>query len=211
MDITILITLILILVFFINYILYWILFLKTEMKITKAWDIYTKIYIGIWATPVISIPIITSSFITEISVFQLLWPGFLAIGIIFVVLGVKIGKMALEANKVRGLAKGNYRLKTESPYNIMRHPMYAAWALVFFGLALILDSIIALIITPFFMLFLEFEGYLEEKYLLLPKFGEKYEDYKEKVPCRLFPSPYNGLLIIIAILIVYVGYLNLYA
>ncbi|MHA1436208.1 MAG: methyltransferase family protein [Promethearchaeota archaeon] len=190
--------------------MYWIIYLKTERKRSKKWDSYTFFYLIIWSSIIIIIPVLTSSLITRISVFKALWPGFILIGIVLIILGIKFGKLATNVNKVRGLAKGNFRLITKGPYNIMRHPMYTAWAMSFFGLALVFDSLIALLITPFFIILLEFEGYLEEKYILLPKFKEHYEKYKEKVPDRLFPSPYSGLLIIIAIIAAYVGFLNLF-
>ena len=210
----IILTGILIIIFLINYFLYWIIFLKTERKKSEAWDKYTKIYLTFWLIPIISIPIITSGFFAPflgtVSYFQeiLLW--FILLGIILVILGLKFRSSAMKVNKIKGLAKGNYRLVEKSVYQIMRHPMNFSWAMIFLGLALIFDSLIALIITPFFFLFLEFEGFMEEKYLLIPKFGEEYKKYKEMTSKRLFPTPYNILLIIIAIFIIYVGVLNFF-
>lgn len=209
MSLIIIITVILITIFLLNYLLYWIFFLKTERKRSKGWDNYTKIYLIIWALPIIIIPIITSSFFSPyfdtITYFQQFWIFSLLLGIVFLVFAINLGRLTMKKNKIRGFAKGKYHLITEGTYEIMRHPMYASWALIFFGLTLFFDSLISLIITPFLMLFLAIAGFIEEKKLLLPQFGEKYEEYKEKTKSRLFPMPYSFLLILIAIFIVYIG------
>ena len=114
----------------------------------------------------------------------------------------------MKLNKMKGLAKGRFPLITKGVYRIMRHPLNTSWAVLFLGLALIFESLIALIIFPFFMLLLWVEGLLEEKYILIPQHGKKYEEYKEKVQSRMFPSPYNALLILIIIFIVYVWFYN---
>ena len=110
---------------------------------------------------------------------------------------------------MKGLAKGKFQLITKGEYEIMRHPMNASWAIFFLGLALICESLIALIIFPFFVLLLGLEGFLEEKYILIPQHGNEYEVYQEKVRSRMFPTPYNALLVIILIFIVYVYIFNL--
>jgi len=209
------ITIILIFLFVLNFLLYWIIFLKTEKKITRWWDIYTNIYFIIHISTIILIPILSSSFWTTFfnikSYFQGLWLLFLFLGIILVIIAIKFGRLTLiKINNMKGLAKGKFPLITDGPYKIMRHPLNTSWAILFLGLAMIFDSTIALIITPFLILHLELEGIMEEKFLLLPQFGEKYEKYKLETPSRLFPTPYNALLIIIAIFIVYVGVLNLF-
>ena len=56
---------------------------------------------------------------------------------------------------------------------------------------------ISLILIPFIILLLGFEGYLEERLLLFPKFGDKFVMYEQQTPNRLFPSPYNTVLTII--------------
>jgi len=210
-----LITIILIFLFVLNFLLYWIIFLKTEKKITRWWDIYTNIYFIIYVSTIILIPIVSSSFWTTFfnikSYFQAIWICFLFLGIILVIIAIKFGRLTLiKINNMKGLAKGKFPLITDGPYKIMRHPLNASFVILFLGLAMIFDSTIALIITPFLILLLELEGIMEEKFLLLSQFGEKYEKYKLETPSRLFPTPYNVLLIIIAIFIVYVGVLNLF-
>ena len=76
-------------IFLLNFFMYWIIFLKTEKKISKWWDIYTKIYFIIWCSPLILIPIITSSFFEPVfgtkSYFQEIWIMFLILGISMVI------------------------------------------------------------------------------------------------------------------------------
>ena len=210
----IIIVAILVIIFLLNFFIYWIIFLKTERKISNWWDIYTKIYLIIWSSSLVLIPILTSSFFEPFfgtkSYFQQLWIWFLFLGIVLVVSAITFGKLTMKINKIRGLAKGKSQLITDGPYKIMRHPMYTSWAVSFLGLAIIFDSFIALLITPFLILLLELEGFLEEKYLLIPQFGEKYENYRQKTSKRLFPTPFNVILILIAIFIVYVGIYNMF-
>ncbi len=208
------ITIILILIFLCNYFLYWVIFFKTPRKMSKIWDFYTNIYLIIWISIIIIIPIITSSYFKPFfgtnSYFQELLPGFFLLGLILVGLGIKIVKLAMTQNKLRGFGKGNYRLIKSGIYGVMRHPMNNAWALIFIGLAFIFDSFISLILSPIFVLLLYFECILEEKYLLLPQFNEYYLKYKEKTPSRLFPTPYNFVLGLITIFVLYVGLLNFF-
>jgi len=208
----ILITIILLVILFSNLALYWIIFLKTEMKRSEAWDNYTKVFLAIFALSLVSIPIITSRFLSLILgskyYFHDQWPVFILLGIVLLILGIKVGKLAMDQNKVRGLAKGKHRLITGGIYGIMRHPMYTAWSLAFIGLTFICDSLISIILIPFIILLLGFEGYLEERLLLFPKFGDKYVEYEQQTPNRLFPSPYNTVLTIIGIFVVYIGVIN---
>lgn len=206
----IIITLILAMGFLLNLIAYWIVYLKTQNKKSKFWARYTKIFLGIYSSTLLSIPITSSSFLTAVSYFKQYWIWFLLLGIVFVAFGIKLGRMAITENKNRGLEKGKYPLVTKGAYHIMRHPMYSAWALVFLGLSFICDSFLALLLAPLFMLVLGIESFLEEKFLLLPKFKEQYEKYKNETPNRLFPPPYNALLVIIAILIIYIGFINFF-
>jgi len=178
-----------------------------------SWDTYTKIFSILFALPLLSIPVITSRFFSlffEIRYyFHDHWPIFILLGLVLTILGIKVGRLALAQNKIRGLAKGNYKLITTGIYSLMRHPLYSAWALVYIGLSFICDSLIAIILIPFVLIIFNIKSFLEEKLLLLPKFGDNYLLYKEEVENKLFPPPYNYVLIIIFILVGYIGGLNL--
>ncbi len=198
-----------------NYILYWIIFLRSKDTETKFWNIYKKIYGTLWAFPLISIPIINSGFFTgfnnQESYFKNfeIWILFLILGIIFIIAGIKLETMF--KNKREYIADGKVTINIKGAFEIMRHPKYAFWALIFLGLAFIFDSFISLILAPFFILLLELQSFLEEKYIFIPKYGKKrMSSYKKNTPYRIFPTPYNGLLILIAIFVIYIGVLNFF-
>ncbi|TFG16020.1 MAG: hypothetical protein EU535_00235 [Promethearchaeota archaeon] len=209
----IIINLVLIFIFLINYFAYWIIIIKTNYNNKKSWNTYKKIYLVLWIIPVITLPIINSSLFSQWngqeSYFKELWIWFLILGIIFIGVGIKLGVMYI--NKREFIEKGEVKLNIKGVYEIMRHPMYADWALTFIGLSFIFDSLIGLIIAPIFLLFLELQAFLEEKYIFIPKYGNKrIESYKKKTPYKLFPTPYNALLLIIAIFVIYIGFLNFF-
>jgi len=132
----------------------------------------------------------------------------LILGIIFVALGLKINSNANKLLKHEEHDKDMTRLITNGIYKIMRHPLYSAWIIIFIGLTFIFDSFVSLIICPFLIVLVEIESYFEEEKILIKKFGTKYEDYKLKVPSRLFPQPYNYILIILTIILIYIGFIN---
>ncbi|MHA1104996.1 MAG: methyltransferase family protein [Promethearchaeota archaeon] len=139
----------------------------------------------------------------NLSYFHDLWGWFSLIGLIFIIGGFKIMYLATKL-----LIQKKGKLITKGIYGTMRHPTYLALILIFFGSAIILDSVTGLLFVPLVIVVLEIISLLEEKHVLIVKFQSQYQTYKERIP-RLFPNPYNYLLIIISILIVYVGILNL--
>jgi len=191
----VIITIILLGIFLLNFFLYWIIFLKTKREISNWWDIYTQIYFIIWTAILLVIPIITSSYLSIFFGSEIFYqfPNmslqiiFFILGLLLVGLSLKFFISTMKKNKMKGLAKGKFQLITKGEYEIMRHPINASWSIFFLGLALICESLIALIIFPFFILLIGLEGFLEEKYILIPLFGENYEKYKEKVP-MFFPK-----------------------
>lgn len=208
MSLFLILTLILIVVFLVNYCLYWTIYLKTNLTKRNFWEIYEKIYIILWAIPIVSIPIVSSGFFTEfnnqISYFQQLWIWFLVLGIIFLVIAFKMERMFRNNREYATDEKVTINIK--GIFEIMRHPKLVFWALIFLALAFIFDSFFALIFAPFFILFLQIQAFLEEKYIFFPKYGKQRMDkYIKKTPSKLFPWPYNMLLIIITILVFYIG------
>ena len=108
----------------------------------------------------------------------------LPVGILLVALGLPI--FILPGMKIdRYFNQG--KLATDGIYAFFRHPIYGSWIVFIIpGVALIIDSLLALSI-PLFMyavfriLIGEEERYLEEK------FGEEYFEYKRKVG-SIFPK-----------------------
>jgi protein-S-isoprenylcysteine O-methyltransferase Ste14 len=130
------------------------------------------------------------------------------LGIIFLAVGFRIYSLIKENLKSEQEDEKDYKLATSGVYRIVRHPNCLAWLLVYIGSSFILDSFISMILIPPLVILTELNGFLEEKYVLAPKYGEIYEKYKEKTPYRVISPPYNSLLFIIAILVVYIGFLN---
>ena len=206
----IILSLILITLFLLNYITFWI---KISDKKSNFLSLYQKI------SPVISIiclntiPIFNSSFLEpffheNISYLRQYWIWFLLLGVIFLTLGFKIHSLEKKILKAEQRDEKEIKLVTNGVYKIVRHPNCLAWLLIFIGSAFILDSFISLILIPPLVILTELYGFLKEKYVLAPKYGEDYEIYKEKTPNRIISPPYNSLLFIIAILVLYIVFIN---
>lgn len=77
-----------------------------------------------------------------------------------------------------------HQLFDSGAFSIVRHPIYAGTGIALFGIGLALSNIIVLswllFLTPFFYLRVR----LEES-ILVQHFGEKYEEYRKKVPMFL--------------------------
>ena len=159
------------------------------------------------------IPLFSSSFFQtffneNISYFGQFWSWFLLLGIVFIVIGLKFHSLAKKALNVKESKEGRPFLIKKGIFEITRHPLYLSWFFIFLGFTFIMDSFAALIFCPLLVISIELLGYLEEKYILIPNYGNEYENYKEKSPNRLISQPYNYLLIIIAIIVVYIGFIN---
>lgn len=67
---------------------------------------------------------------------------------------------------------------TDGVYRWTRNPMYLGMALIYAGLALILDSLVALVLLAPLVLFIQKEVIEREEAYLESKFGETYRAYK---------------------------------
>ena len=82
--------------------------------------------------------------------------------------------------------------------------------LFYLGITFILDSFIAIVISPILIILTDLLCFLEEKYIIIPKFGKNYEQYKKKNPYRLISPPYNYVFIIMGIIVAYIGLINIF-
>ncbi len=208
-----LITIILLIIFIFNLILYWILFLKVKDKERKSVKVFYKLFPLIWTLSIVPIPIINLSFLklwfpNNFSYFQQYWIFFALFGITLIIIGINFAKRARKIYKVKSLDETSSKLITRGIFKLIRHPIYSAWGIIFIGAAIISDSFISLLISLLILIILEIHAMLEENLILIPKYGKSYENYKRKTPNRIIPTPMNLLLIIIALVIVYVGFLN---
>ncbi len=209
-----LLTIILLIIFIFNLILYWILFLKVNDKERKSVKVFYKLFPLIWTLSIVPIPILNSSFLklwfpNNFSYFQQYWIFFALFGITLIIIGINFAKRARKIYRVKSLDETNSKLITHGIFKLIRHPIYSAWGIIFIGAAIISDSFISLLISLLILITLEINAILEENLILIPKYGKSYEDYKRKTPNRIIPTPMNLLLIIIALVIAYVGFLNI--
>jgi len=208
-----LITIILVLIFILNLITYWILFLKVKDKQNKLVKFFFKIFPVTWTISLITIPILNSSFLNiyfpqNNSYFHEYWIYFALLGIFFIIVGIIFANKANKVYKVKALDETSSKLITSGIFRIIRHPVYSAWVIIFFGAAIISDSFVSLILSLVILLILEVNALIEENLILIPKYGKAYEQYKERTPYRIIPTPLNFLLIVITFIIAYVGFLN---
>jgi protein-S-isoprenylcysteine O-methyltransferase Ste14 len=112
------------------------------------------------------------------------------IGLGLFALGWIIKNLALRANAFATVAvclqsERSHAVAESGPYSIVRHPFYAADPLIFVGLALWLESYLAVVcaIAPVAMMVLRL--HLEERFLLRELPG--YREYTTRVPHRLIP------------------------
>ncbi len=196
-----------------NLILYWMIFIKIKSPHAKLRRFYKKVFPILWISSLIPILIINSSllqfiFNENISYFQEIWIWFLILGIIIIIIGIRIASMAMKRYKVKVIDVKESELIKTGIYSVIRHPVYLSWVLIFMGCSFSFDSFLAILFTPILTVLLEIHCILEEKYILIPNFGEEYLEYKKKIPFRLFSPPYNYLLIIISLIVIYIGLLN---
>ncbi|MFX0023033.1 MAG: methyltransferase family protein [Candidatus Hermodarchaeota archaeon] len=206
-----LVTIILIITFSLNLVIYWVIFLKNKENEEK--HIFFKIFPVIWTLSLVPIPVINSSFLrmffpNNYSYFGDFWIFFVLFGIVLIFIGIIFIKRANRVYKVKSIDEDSSKLITKGIFKLIRHPIYSAWGLIFFGVAIISDSLISLITSALIFILLEIHSIYEEKLILIPKYGNIYENYKNKTPNRIIPTPLNLLLIIITIIIAYVGFLN---
>ncbi|MFX1589139.1 MAG: methyltransferase family protein [Promethearchaeota archaeon] len=189
------------------------IFIKIKNPYAKIKRFYKKVFPILWIFSLIPILIINSSllqfiFNENISYFQDIWIWFLILGITFVIIGIRIASMATKRYEVKVIDAKESKLIKTGIYSVIRHPVYLSWVLIFMGCSFAFDSFLAILFIPILTVLLEIHCILEEKYILIPNFGEEYLEYKKKIPFRLFSPPYSYLLIIISLIVIYIGFLN---
>jgi protein-S-isoprenylcysteine O-methyltransferase Ste14 len=77
--------------------------------------------------------------------------------------------------------KPSTNLVTTGVYRFSRNPIYVGLTLIYLGVTLLTDSLVALVLLPLVLIFIRF-GVIEreERYLEI-KFGEAYREYKGRV------------------------------
>lgn len=175
---------------------------------------YTKFYSIIGIISLYLIPIMNSSLFQEVfpenfSIFRQLSIWFLILGIIFVVLGIKLSSLARKTLKDFAPDRQQNKLINRGIFKVMRFPFYSVMVIIFIGFAFIFDSFLSLLLCPFLVILVRIKCNFEEKKIYIPRFGKEYDKYIKEVPNRIFPQPYNYIMILLALIIVYIGFLNI--
>ncbi|TXT61244.1 MAG: membrane protein of unknown function [Promethearchaeota archaeon] len=190
----------------VNFLWYWIVLSKNFPQISRRVSIT---FLTILMALLLSIPILNMRFLVNKSYFQELWIGFILLGALFVVMGVLLFKKTIEISLENGYFIGKFSVLNKGVYEVVRHPIYLSYILIFIGFSFIFDSVISIILIPIIIIIFEIQAYCEEKYLFMKKFKKKYAKYKKKTPKRLMvPSPLNAFLLIIAFFVLYLGMVN---
>lgn len=80
------------------------------------------------------------------------------------------------------------RLLTTGVYGRVRHPMLMGDVVAHMGIALALGGALTVALFPIYYLINESFAEIQERLVLLPKFGDEYRDYARKVP-RMMSRP----------------------
>ncbi len=73
------------------------------------------------------------------------------------------------------------RLTTEGPFRYSRNPSYLALAMIYLGIAVLRNSLWAVLLLPLVLIVIQREVIRREERYLERTFGEEYLDYKGKV------------------------------
>ncbi len=78
-------------------------------------------------------------------------------------------------------AAGSSALVTTGAHAVTRNPMYLGMALVYAGLALLVDSMVTLALLPPLLLVIQFGVIAREERFMEAKFGDDYRAYRKRV------------------------------
>lgn len=116
--------------------------------------------------------------------------SFLYLGVFLALLGIAVRQWALATLGRFFFAQiefsSDHKLITQGPYRLIRHPSYTGATLTFLGLALVMQSCGAVVVTAAYIgVFLGSRIFGEER-ALKKEFGEEYEAYARRTK-RLVP------------------------
>jgi protein-S-isoprenylcysteine O-methyltransferase Ste14 len=106
-------------------------------------------------------------------------------GAVFFVLPFGLGLMALRAMRRARTSVNPYKpttvLLTEGPFRVSRNPMYLGMVVQYVGLALLFNSLWAIVLLPLALVIIHLTVIKREERYLELTFGEQYRVYKTKV------------------------------
>lgn len=152
------------------------------------------------------VPWIVMPFLAQPHIVGLIRIGIFVIGILLLVAFLLITIWATPsiapAAKKGGDELDPEFLVVKGPYKWVRHPQYLAIVFGIIGLALLLGGLYSILLCPVSFLLFRSEAYLEENLVLEPKFGEEFQQFKQKVRKAIFGR--IGTIILLLIYLVFV-------
>ncbi|MBI1301369.1 MAG: isoprenylcysteine carboxylmethyltransferase family protein [Alphaproteobacteria bacterium] len=107
------------------------------------------------------------------------------LGLFLVIAGMSLGYWAIQTFMKAGTNvppnMPALKIVTDGPFQYTRNPMYIAFIAIYFGLALLADAPLMLVLTLAFWYDLNHNVIEAEEEYLTDKFGETYEQYKTTV------------------------------
>lgn len=113
-------------------------------------------------------------------------PAQFAVGTSLFVLGLCFLSAILYINPWP-VVDARYRLVTEGPYHLVRHPMYLGEILWTLGWSVMFGSVLGVALVPIWWGALLFHSLIEEE-ALERRYGDDYSQYEERVQGRIFPG-----------------------
>ena len=110
----------------------------------------------------------------------------LGVGVTFVAIGLALAILSIRRFRLAGTSvvpgEPSTALVVEGPYRFTRNPIYIGFVLLYFGLAIILTSLWALVLLIPVLIVLQ-RGVVErEETYLKRQFGDAYRKYQGRVP-----------------------------
>jgi len=109
----------------------------------------------------------------------------LVVGWPLIVLAIVLMVWALQTFKKTGEDKNvrtaTHSIVTSGPFALTRNPMYLAMVILYFGLAIIINTLWPFLFLPIVLIVMYYGVILREEKYLENKFGEEYIDYKKRI------------------------------
>ncbi len=132
-------------------------------------------------------------------IMQTTFPSYFATFTIFVVAncGIYGVHIFLSSMYLKNAERYKNKLISQGQYSKVRHPIFASYHIVGAAYFVVMGSIVGIIVLSASMAFLYFESKRIEKIVLVPRYKDIYQGYKENVPKRIYSLTILGILIII--------------
>ena len=108
-----------------------------------------------------------------------------AAGVVLAAAGIALANVAILLFRRAGTSEKPWEtsraIVIAGPYRFTRNPMYVGLTLLHAGLALALDTPVALILLPVVLVIIQTQVIAREERYLVAKFGAPYDEYRRRV------------------------------